>query len=88
MQHIEECLDKYEKLRHRHYWWNSAPICDVKQEEMETDICSDYYDRMDKKHMLLVCPNGDVLAKRKKDSLMWAEMLFTDELWIQGGFKF
>ncbi|XP_063896881.1 chromatin-remodeling ATPase INO80 [Helicoverpa armigera] len=85
MQHIEYCLEKYEKLRHRHYWWYSSSTSDVKQEESETDLCGDYYDRVSSKDMLLICPDGDVLRRRKEDSLMWRELLFTDALWIQGG---
>lgn len=84
MHHIEQCLEKYEKLRHRHYWWNSTLNSDVKQEETETDRCGSYYDRVNMKDMLLICPNGDVLGKRKEDSLMWKELLFTDPLWIPG----
>ncbi|XP_026735915.1 chromatin-remodeling ATPase INO80, partial [Trichoplusia ni] len=87
MQHIEYCLEKYEKLRHRHSWWTSSQVCDVKQEAgvTETDLCHDYYDRVTSKDKLLVCPDGDVFGKRKDDSLMWKELLFTDPLWIQGG---
>ncbi|KAH9643982.1 hypothetical protein HF086_004243, partial [Spodoptera exigua] len=40
---------------------------------------------VNKKHMLLICPDGDVLRKRKEDSLLWKDLLFTDPLWIQGG---
>lgn len=50
----------------------------------ETDLCDDYYDRVTSKDLLLVCPDGDVFGKRKNDSLMWKELLFTDPLWIQG----
>lgn len=85
MQHIENCLEKFEKLRHRHSWWNSSVMSDLKQEESETDLCNDYWDAVNKKHMLLICPDGDVLRKRKEDSLLWNDLLFTDPLWIQGG---
>lgn len=85
MQHIENCLEKFEKLRHRHSWWNSSVMSDLKQEESERDLCSDYWDGVNKKHMLLICPDGDVLRKRKEDSLLWNDLLFTDPLWIQGG---
>ncbi|XP_075984610.1 chromatin-remodeling ATPase INO80 isoform X2 [Anticarsia gemmatalis] len=90
MQHIENCLNKYEKLRHRHYWWYKSLTSDIKQEpteevETETDICVNYYDRVSSKDMLLVCPDGDTFRKRKEDSLMWSEILFTDPLWVQGG---
>ncbi|XP_052754026.1 chromatin-remodeling ATPase INO80 [Galleria mellonella] len=87
MQHIEQCLEKYEKLRHRQTWWYSDDGCDIKQEvtETETDVPSDHYNRVRCKDMLLVCPDGDVLKRRKHDSLMWRELLFVDPLWTQGG---
>ncbi|XP_072933681.1 chromatin-remodeling ATPase INO80 [Epargyreus clarus] len=88
IQHIEYCLEKYEKLRHRHYWWrHRVKASEVKQEggENETDISPDYYDRVNSKDMLLICPDGDVLERRKHDSLLWRDFLFTDPLWIEGG---
>lgn len=87
MQHIEDCLEKFEKLRHRHYWWYSRPQTDVKQEQTEIeedDRCDGYYDRARSKELLLICPDGDVFRRRKSDSLMWSELLFTDPLWVQG----
>ncbi|CAH0731987.1 unnamed protein product, partial [Brenthis ino] len=85
MLHIEESLEKFEKLRHRQYWWGQTEHTDVKQEEKETEVYGNYYDRVNSKYMLLVCPDGDVLKRRKHDCLLWAELLFTDPLWIEGG---
>lgn len=76
MLHIEQCLEKYEKLRHRQDWWYS--------ENISAQTTSDYY-RVNSKDMLLICPDGDVLKKRKEDSLLWKELLFTDPLWVEGG---
>lgn len=87
MLHIEESLEKFEKLRHRQYWWRQTEHADVKQEEKETEVYGDYYDRVNSKHLLLVCPDGDVLKRRKHDCLLWAELLFTDPLWIEGIYK-
>lgn len=84
MQHIEYSLEKYEKLRHREYWWSNSQQGDVKQEQTEIDVCPEYYDRVRSKDMLLICPDGDTFRKRKEDSLMWSDMLFTDPLWVQG----
>ncbi|XP_053615593.1 chromatin-remodeling ATPase INO80 isoform X2 [Plodia interpunctella] len=75
MQHINSCLEKYDKLRHRQYWWYDNA-------ESET---AGYYDRLKSKHMLLICPDGDVLKQRKEDSLLWRDMLFTDPIWVEGG---
>ncbi|XP_045484505.1 chromatin-remodeling ATPase INO80 [Pieris rapae] len=69
--HIEHSLETYERLRHRQEWW-------------DTDD-SDEYKNVRSKHLLLICPDGDVLKRRKEDSLLWRDMLFTDPLWIQGG---
>lgn len=89
MQHIEYCIEKFEKLRHRHCWWHTSESTEVKREQLETDICDRhydrYYDRVKSKDLLLICPDGDTLRKRKEDSLMWSELLFTDSLWVQGG---
>ncbi|CAH0402349.1 unnamed protein product [Chilo suppressalis] len=85
MQHIEYCLEKYEKLRHRQCWWDRQKACDFKQEETEIDDKPDYYDTVRSKDLLLVCPNGDVLGRRKEDGTPWQELLFTDPLWIAGG---
>ncbi|KAM3961158.1 LOW QUALITY PROTEIN: chromatin-remodeling ATPase INO80 [Aphomia sociella] len=85
MQHIEQCLEKYEKLRHRQSWWYNNDGCDIKQEIEEPDVPADYYERVRWKDMLLICPDGDVLKRRKHDSSMWRELLFTDPLWTQGG---
>lgn len=84
MLHIEQCLEKYEKLRHRQYWWRQAEPTDIKQEEKETEIYGDYYDRVNSKYLLLICPDGDVLKRRKHDCLLWRELLFTDPLWTEG----
>lgn len=84
IHHIEQCLDRYERLRHRHNWWVDSFETDVK-EENEIDTYPNYYESVNKKSMLLICPDGDVLKQRKEDSLMWKELLFTDPLWIQGG---
>ncbi|XP_045779214.1 chromatin-remodeling ATPase INO80 isoform X2 [Maniola jurtina] len=86
MLHIEQTLEKYEKLRHRQQWWLSPHNSDVKQ-EIDIDMCESEtdYDRVNSKHLLLVCPDGDVLRKRKHDCLLWKELLFTDPLWIEGG---
>ncbi|XP_059051639.1 chromatin-remodeling ATPase INO80 [Achroia grisella] len=85
MQHIEQCLEKYEKLRHRDSWWYNNDGCDIKQEVIETDVPTDHYDRVRCKDLLLVCPDGDTLKRRKQDSLMWRELLFTDPLWDKAG---
>ncbi|CAK1545627.1 unnamed protein product [Leptosia nina] len=69
--HIEQCLDTYEKLRHRQDWWYSDK--------------ADDYKAVQSKHFLLVCPDGDILKRRKDDSLLWKDMLFTDPFWITGG---
>jgi hypothetical protein len=84
MQHIEESLEKYERLRHRHCWWQQQISSEVKQEFEETDVEPCYYDKVSSKDRLLVCPGCDVLRQRKTDSLMWRDVLFTDPLWIQG----
>ncbi|KAJ0172326.1 hypothetical protein K1T71_012299 [Dendrolimus kikuchii] len=84
MHHIEQCLEKYEKLRHRQTWWVDAQTSVIKQ-ETEIDLYPNYYDSVNKKHTLLICPDGDVLNKRKEDCLMWKELLFTDPLWVDGG---
>ncbi|CAH2095187.1 unnamed protein product [Euphydryas editha] len=85
MLHIEDCIEKYEKLRHRQNWWRRVEESCVKQEESETEIYGDYYDRVNSKHMLLVCPDGDVLKRRKHDNQLWRDFLFTDPLWVEGG---
>lgn len=84
MLHIEDCIEKYEKLRHRQNWWRRVKESCVKQEESETEIYGDYYDRVNSKHMLLVCPDGDILKRRKHDSQLWRGFLFTDPLWVEG----
>ncbi|XP_041982684.1 chromatin-remodeling ATPase INO80 [Aricia agestis] len=76
VQHIEQCFDKYEKLRHRRTWWT---------DEDSDDKQTDYYKKINYKDMLLVCPNADILKARKHDSLLWRELLFTDPLWVTGG---
>lgn len=94
MLHIEECLEKFEKLRHRQAWWFSTTQWQVKQ-EIEDDTCESgtdsdtvnaEYDRVNSKHLLLICPDGDILKKRKQDCLLWKELLFTDPLWVEGQF--
>nr|XP_026497492.1 chromatin-remodeling ATPase INO80 isoform X2 [Vanessa tameamea] len=85
MLHIENCLEKYEKIRHRHNWWRRVEESCVKQEECETEVYGDYFDRVNSKDMLLICPDGNILKRRKHDSLLWREFLFTDSLWIEGG---
>ncbi|CAG9793458.1 unnamed protein product [Diatraea saccharalis] len=85
MQHIEYCLEKYEKLSHRQCWWDRHKSDDMKQEQMETDDTPDYYDRVRSKDLLLICPDGDVLGRRKEDSTLWKDFLFTNPLWIAGG---
>nr|XP_032522250.1 chromatin-remodeling ATPase INO80 isoform X1 [Danaus plexippus plexippus] len=84
MLHIEECLDKYEKLRHRQFWWRRIEEAGVKEEQSTEDF-GDYFDRVHLKHLLLISPNGDTLKRRKEDSLLWREFLFTDPLWGEGG---
>ncbi|KAG6451472.1 hypothetical protein O3G_MSEX007172 [Manduca sexta] len=83
MLHIEQCLEKYEKLRHRQYWWYDQ----ISEQTSQDDPFHNpkYYDRIHYKNMLSVCPDGDVLKKRKEDSFLWREFLFTDPLWIEGG---
>ncbi|XP_063832717.1 chromatin-remodeling ATPase INO80 [Ostrinia nubilalis] len=86
MQHIEYSLEKYERIRHRQNWWDrSKPSEHIKVEETEIDDMPNYYDQVRCKDSLLICPDGDVLGKRKEDSLLWKEMLFTDPLWVPGG---
>ncbi|CAG4960273.1 unnamed protein product [Colias eurytheme] len=72
--HIEESIEKYEKLRHRQEWWYDS----------DTERTQEF-DKVRSKHMLLVCPDGDVLKRRKHDSTVWRDLLFTDPLWIEGG---
>ncbi|XP_060806009.1 chromatin-remodeling ATPase INO80 isoform X2 [Amyelois transitella] len=83
MQHVNSCLEKYEKLRHRQYWWYDSSA--QEKQESETDISTGYYDRVRSKDMLLICPDGDVLKQRREDSLMWKDLLFTDPIWVEGG---
>ncbi|XP_063529749.1 chromatin-remodeling ATPase INO80 isoform X1 [Cydia strobilella] len=85
MEHIKQCLEKYERLRHRHFWWQQHTNSEVKDEVVEETEESDYYDNVSSKDRLLLCPDGDVLRQRKTDSLMWRDLLFTDPLWTQGG---
>ncbi|XP_048477977.1 chromatin-remodeling ATPase INO80 [Plutella xylostella] len=86
MQHIEDCLDKYDRLRHRRLWWQKQRTMEVKQESAsETELDPSYYDRVNSKHMLLVCPDGDTLMQRKEDSILWKDLLFCDPNWVQGG---
>ncbi|KAL0868568.1 hypothetical protein ABMA27_008036 [Loxostege sticticalis] len=86
MQHIKYCLEKYERIRHRQNWWDrSKPSESVKVEETEIDDMPYYYDGVRCKDSLLICPDGDVLGKRKEDGLLWKELLFTDPLWVAGG---
>lgn len=87
MQHIEYCIEKYEKLRHRQYWWDNCKQTEVKQEEIEIDDMPEYYDRVRCKDKLYVCPDGDILRRRKEDSLLWKEFLFTDPLWVEGKYS-
>lgn len=88
MHHIEDSLYKFEKLRHRQYWWYDEDSPELKQEETESDLLPNYYDKVRSKHMLLVCPGGDVLKQRKHDSLLWRELLFTDPVWREGDKNF
>lgn len=81
MQHIENCLRKFERLRHRQNWWYRK---ESDPQKSETDICVSPYERVRSKDLLLVCPDGDVLKQNKEDSLMWRDLLFTDPLWSKG----
>lgn len=82
MQHIEQCLEKYERLRHRQQWWyKPSPTTEVKPEDQMPDC----YSTSHSKDLLLICPDGDTLRQRKHDSCLWQEFLFTDPLWKDDG---
>lgn len=84
MQHIEKCLDKYEKLRHRQFWWqHTSEASTPRRKGMNKE--KQGIDRVTSKEMLLICPDGDVLRQRKHDSSLWRDLLFTDPLWVPGG---
>ncbi|XP_073959582.1 LOW QUALITY PROTEIN: chromatin-remodeling ATPase INO80-like [Choristoneura fumiferana] len=87
IQHIEQCLEKFEKLRHRHFWWLRNTRAEVKAEfaEVEEPPNADYYEDVGSKDRLLICPDGDVLRQRRSDSLLWRGLLFTDPLWTRVG---
>ncbi|KAI8437735.1 hypothetical protein MSG28_011969 [Choristoneura fumiferana] len=69
IQHIEQCLEKFEKLRHRHFWWLRNTRAEVKAEfaEVEEPPNADYYEDVGSKDRLLICPDGDVLRQRRSD---------------------
>ncbi|CAG4955092.1 unnamed protein product [Parnassius apollo] len=87
IQHLDHSQEKFEKLRHRRQWWRHDTAGPVKQEQEEkhTDIPSHYYDAVNSKDLLLICPDADILKQRKHDSLLWRDFLFTDPLWVAGG---
>ncbi|CAH2054745.1 unnamed protein product, partial [Iphiclides podalirius] len=85
IQHIEQCQEKFEKLRHRQQWWGCNTHYIVKQEEEEEEIASSYYDTVNSKNLILICPDADTLKQRRTDSLLWKELLFTDPRWVEGG---
>ncbi|KAI5644843.1 DNA-binding domain-containing protein [Phthorimaea operculella] len=91
MLHIEKCLEKYDRLRHREEWWSKVLIPsripkNTKQEKLDQrDIKK--HSKMSSKHLLLICPDGDVLKRRKEDSALWRSLLFTDPHWsVEGPF--
>lgn len=84
MQNVEAFLEKYEKLRHRQYWWDIKQIMESPRSRVKGSYARKYYDKVNSKNMLLVCPNGDTLKRRKQDNLLWKDLLFTDPLWTEG----
>lgn len=86
MQHVNVCKEKFDKLRHRHFWWrNHKSNLEFKIEEPDYSNLNEYYDKVNKKYCLLICPDGDTLKQRKDDNLIWKGLLFTDPLWVAGG---
>lgn len=84
MQHVDKLLEKYEKLRHRQYWWDIKQIKESPRARVKGGYPRKHYDKVNCKNMLLICPNGDTLRRRKDDNLIWKDLLFTDPLWIEG----
>ncbi|XP_049885990.1 chromatin-remodeling ATPase INO80 isoform X2 [Pectinophora gossypiella] len=91
MLHIEQCLEKFDKLRHREFWWKHSRgrpprrKSAAKKRDSGEYIPPKYYDITNSKNLLFICPDGDVLKSRKDDSLLWKGLLFTDPLWGKGG---
>ncbi|KAJ2954687.1 hypothetical protein O0L34_g2984 [Tuta absoluta] len=86
MLHIEKCLEKYDRLRHRDEWWSAVLIqTRIPKNPKQERIDIEKVNKMSSKHMLLICPDGDVLKRRKDDSLLWRSLLFTDPHWALEG---
>ncbi|KAL4717058.1 hypothetical protein ACJJTC_016945 [Scirpophaga incertulas] len=81
INHIQYSLEKYDKLRHRQcWWWDQTDLSETVEQYPETSQC---YDQVRSKDLFLICPDGNVLGRKKEDSLTWRELLFTDPLWTE-----
>lgn len=88
MEHIEQCMIMYDKLKHRRIWWQRQYGNIEVKPEQHKKYYRNYFKAVLYKHELCICPDGDVLNRRKEDGLIWKELLFTDPLWVVGELSF